>query len=303
MNASGLTEQPLSAGLFPTPLGPRRIVPILAGGGTRLPAHVGVLAALQDLDIGYDHLVGVSGGSIVAALRAVGKGVKEMETLFRSTDFRQFRGFSLYQLLAHGGLTDGRHFQNWMNGQLEGAAFADLSYDLHVVATDVITGQPVVFDRARTPDTNVAEAVRASMGIPLLFAFRRWQDKVLVDGSILAEDVLRQDWSGDGTPTCCFRLRASQLGLGRGMREWFPLPDYLVLLVRAFMTTLSREYVADLYWNATVIIDSGALPPTEFAMTPAQKDELYRRGYRATHEFLPRKMERMSVLEGGPGST
>lgn len=277
----------------------RRIVPILAGGGTRLPAHVGVLGALHDLDIGFDRVVGVSGGSIVAALHAAGRTVAEMRGLFRDTDFRQFRGFNLYQLMAHGGLTDGRHFQDWMDAQLDGAAFADLSFHLHVVATDVVTGQPVVFDRERTPDMNVAEAVRASMGIPLLFTFRRWRDKVLVDGSILAEDVLRQDWSGNGVPSCSFRLRASQLGLGRGMRGWFPLPEYLVLLVRAFMTTLSREYVAELYWNSTVVIDSGALPPTEFAMTPAQKDDLYQRGYQATHDFLPRKLARMAGV-GAP---
>lgn len=270
----------------------RRIVPILAGGGTRLPAHVGVLSALRDLEIGFDHLVGVSGGSIVAALHAAGKTVDEMQNLFRDTDFRQFRGFNLYQLLAHGGLTDGRRFEEWLDAQLDGACFADLGFHLHVVATDVVGGEPVVFDRDTTPEMNVAEAVRASMGIPLLFAFRRWQDKVLVDGSILAEDVLRRDWSGDGTPSCCFRLRASQLGVGRAMRAWFPLPDYLVMLVRAFMTTLSREYVAELYWNTTVVIDSGAVPPTEFALSPAQKDELYQRGYRTTHEFLPRKLGR-----------
>lgn len=271
----------------------RRIVPILAGGGTRLPAHVGVLAALHELEVGFDHLVGVSGGSIVAALHAAGKTVDELRLLFRDTDFRQFRGFSLYQLVAHGGLTDGRHFQDWLDAQLDGACFSDLGFHLHVVATDVVSGEPVVFDRDATPEMNVAEAVRASMGIPLLFSFRRWQDKVLVDGSILAEDVLRRDWVGDGTPSCCFRLRASQLGVGRAMRAWFPLPDYLVMLVRAFMTTLSREYVAELYWNTTVIIDSGAVPPTEFALTPDQKHELYRRGYQATHDFLPRKLERM----------
>ncbi len=56
--------------LLDTPL-TQRIVPVLAGGGTRLPAHVGVLTALQDMGIEYRHLVGVSGGSVVASLAAV----------------------------------------------------------------------------------------------------------------------------------------------------------------------------------------------------------------------------------------
>ncbi len=275
------------------------IVPILAGGGTRLPAHVGVLAALEDMGVPYEHLVGVSGGSIVASLRAAGRSVAELNTLMHSVDYRRFRGYSLYSLLAHGGLCSGQGFQNWLDGHLGGVCFADLQRPLHVVATDVLSGMPVIFDREHTPEMNVAEAVRASMGIPLLFTYRRWRDKVLVDGSILAEDVLRQDWAGDGTPSCCFRLRASGLTLGKGIRPWFALADYLVLLTRAYMTTLSREYVAELYWNTTVIIDSGRISPTDFALTAAQKQELYQRGYTVTLDILPHKLARIAAHRQG----
>ena len=47
-----------------------KIIPIFAGGGTRLPAHLGVLKALDKLDVTFDDLVGVSGGSIIASLFA-----------------------------------------------------------------------------------------------------------------------------------------------------------------------------------------------------------------------------------------
>ena len=50
----------------------RKIVPILAGGGTRLPAHVGILQAIEEFDIKFDHIVGVSGGSIISSLFASG---------------------------------------------------------------------------------------------------------------------------------------------------------------------------------------------------------------------------------------
>lgn len=46
----------------------QKIVPILAGGGTRLPAHAGILQALGEFDIEFDDIVGVSGGSIIASL-------------------------------------------------------------------------------------------------------------------------------------------------------------------------------------------------------------------------------------------
>ena len=149
-----------------TPL-PQRIVPVLAGGGTRLPAHVGVLTALNDLGIQYQHLVGVSGGSVVAALAAVGKSTDHMKTLFREVDFSQFRGYSLLNLLLRGGLSNGRRFERWMDGELGGARFKDLDVDLHVVATDVRSGRPAIFDRRTTPDLPVARAVLFSISIPL----------------------------------------------------------------------------------------------------------------------------------------
>lgn len=45
-----------------------QIVPIFSGGGTRLSAHIGIIKALHDMKIGFDTLVGVSGGSIIASL-------------------------------------------------------------------------------------------------------------------------------------------------------------------------------------------------------------------------------------------
>ena len=71
------------------------IVPIFSGGGTRLPCYVGILMALAELKLSFKSLVGVSGGSIVAAMLAVGKNHEELKRLALETDFRQFRGFSV----------------------------------------------------------------------------------------------------------------------------------------------------------------------------------------------------------------
>ncbi len=270
----------------------QRIVPILTGGGTRLPAHVGVIQALEDLDLSYKHIVGVSGGSIVAALRARGKSITEIKQMAMEIDFRQFRDFSLYQLLFHGGLSSGDHFEKWMDNQLEGATFADLELDLHVVATDVRSGKPVIFDRQHNADLPVSSAVRFSMGIPLLFSFKEHGKHLLVDGSILAEEALRQRWDSEAFPVICFRLRGNPNGQDRAESRWFPLPDYLVMLVRAFMTTISREFVNDANWNSTVVIDAGGSSPTDFTADSETKLDLFNRGYHTTKAFLPVKLDR-----------
>ncbi len=269
------------------------IVPVFAGGGTRLSAYVGVAMALEDLKIRFQHIVGVSGGSIVAALMAVGKSTEEIKALALEVDFRQFKGFSPYQLLFHGGLSSGINFEKWVDHQVNGAVFADLPVNLHVVATDVQTGRPVVFDQERTPDLKVAKAVRYSMGIPLLFSFKLYQGQVLVDGSILAEEALRRDWAGNGSPVCFFRIRANARSLEKDhsqRREKPPLlPEFMAMVIRSFMMTISREFVNDAYWHSTIVINSGVVSPVEFGLSKAQKLELFRQGYETTLQYLPEK--------------
>lgn len=278
------------APLRPPPL-PSHIVPVLAGGGTRLPAHVGVLAALDDMGLGYRHLVGVSGGSVVASLAAVGHGVEHMKDLFRDVDFNQFRGMSLTNLLLHGGLSTGKRFLRWLDGELDGRRFRDLDVDLHVVATDVRAGKPVIFDKASHPDLEVARAVMYSISIPLVFPFHHHDDYILVDGSILAEDSLFRDWAGDGTPVMCFRMRDDKGTANHPARRVLPVADYMFMLMRTFMTTLSREHLSDTLWHNTVVIRTDGLSPLEFNMTSEQKGQLFQAGYDTTRQYLPRKLD------------
>lgn len=267
------------------------IVPVLAGGGTRLPAHVGIITALKDLNINYSHIVGISGGSIVASLVAAGRPTEDLYDLATNINFNQFRGFSLINLIFNGGLSTGDHFEQWIDRELQGATFSDLKLDLHIVATDVKSQQPVVFDKEHTPTLKVSTAVRYSMGIPLIFTFKNYDKKLLVDGSILAEDALQFDWSHDGTPVIFFRLRSSQITNNNKVNRWLPVSSYMIMLIRTFMTSLSREYVSDKFWGQTLIVDTGKFSPIEFRMSREDKHELFERGYKTSMEFLPSKFK------------
>ena len=269
---------------------PREIVPILSGGGTRVACHVGVLTALHELQISYHHIVGVSGGSIVAALAAAGWSLPRMKALSLDTDFRQFRGYSLLSLLRTGGLSSGDAFERWIDDQLEGQCFADLPRELHVLATDINGGGPVVFNRALTPLMKVSRAVRFSMSIPLMFAFKSHEGRIMADGVILAEDALHRDWTGSGVPVVCFRLR------GQGRRRvlqasrWMPLATYIGLLLQTFMNAVSREYVHAEYWHRTVVINTGEVSPVDFELSSAQQQTLLDTGYRTTLDVMALKL-------------
>ncbi|WP_206196705.1 patatin-like phospholipase family protein [Zooshikella ganghwensis] len=279
----------------PAPLPPStqegKIVPILAGGGTRLPAHVGILTGLNELGLSFTSIVGVSGGSIVAALYALGKSVSELKKLVLAVDFQQFKGQSLMNLIRSGGLSNGSIFEKWLDNELGGVYFKDLTVDLHIVATDVVTSQPVIFNAQTTPDLKVSKAVLFSISIPLIFSFQHFDQHILVDGSILSEDALYRDWAGDGTPVVCFRLRSQTYHKKISSNPSFlPIKDYLSMLIRTFMTTLSREYINDSFWQSTVIVNTGSYSPVEFNLTNDDKICLFQMGYKTVMDIVPLKL-------------
>ncbi|GGW86831.1 patatin-like phospholipase family protein [Alteromonas halophila] len=276
---------------------PKQIVPIFSGGGTRLPAHIGIIKALEEMDIHFSSLVGVSGGSIIASLYAKGMNVDALQKLALDTDFRQFTEFSLWRLLREGGLSSGDSFEQWMDDLLEGVTFEKLPAALSVLATDVNGGGPVLFSREHTPTLKVSRAVRYSMSIPLVFSFKEFNDQLLVDGAILSEDALFEDWQHDGTPSVCFRLKSNPRKQPLIKKRGFLLPQYVSMLIRTFMTALSREYVHAQYWHNTLVVNTGEISAVDFGMSAATKERLLQIGYDTTRLYLPEKLRNVMQLK------
>lgn len=270
------------------------LVPILAGGGTRLPAHIGILTALEEMNMSIDHIVGVSGGSIISSLYASGMQIDEIKKASIDVDFNQFTGYSLLSLIREGGLCNGNKFEAWLDEMLQGKTFAELDKRLHVVATDVRQSKPVIFDKEHTPDLKVSKAVRFSMSIPLLFSFKAYGKRLMVDGSILSEDALHRDWIGDGTPVLCFRLRGEYEHDEIRPSGLFPVTDYVTLLIRTFLTTISREYINNNYWHSTLVVNTGESSPVQFNLTDSQKAQLFDAGYKTTIDVLPQKLSQLN---------
>lgn len=268
----------------------KEIVPIFSGGGTRLSCYIGILQALQDMQFRFRHLVGVSGGSIVAALYATGWDLTSLKALALQTDFRQFWSFSVTSLLRTGGLCNGDKFEAWLDQQLQGVTFANLPYDLHVLATDINGGGPVVFNRLHTPHLKVSKAVRFSMSIPLFFSFQPFKNHIMTDGVILSEDALHHDWSGSGLPLICFRLKSDAEAKPVQTSRYFPLVSYIYMLIRTFMSAVSREYVHAEYWHNTIVINTGSISAVDFALTVEQKLELFNTGYQTASTIVPLKL-------------
>jgi len=149
---------------------------VLGAGGARGIAHLGLLQVLRREGLAPDLVVGCSAGAIFGALWAVNADLDRMERLLLWPGFTR-RMFDL--AVSREGLVKGDSVLEAMRLFTKNAVFADLAVELAIVATDIQTGELVVFREG-----NVAEAVRASVSIPGFFQPYQYQGRRLVDGAV-----------------------------------------------------------------------------------------------------------------------
>ena len=70
---------------------PRKKVGIvLSGGGAKGVAHIGVIKALEELNIPIDYIAGTSIGAIIGGLYSIGYTSEQLETIVKQTDWIKF---------------------------------------------------------------------------------------------------------------------------------------------------------------------------------------------------------------------
>ncbi len=201
------------------PAGPPRVCPpvktalVLAGGGAKGAAHIGVIKVLDSLGIHPDLVVGTSIGSIIGALYASGYTGKEIDSLSSAYPigslFQPYRpklppliGVGLRPLtvwetsdgqltLQNGSLYEGDVVALMNAMMLHGNIAARGNFDslpvpFRAIATDLNTRELVVLGSG-----DLAQAVRASFAIPLIFTPIRLGDRTLIDGGLALNVPIR----------------------------------------------------------------------------------------------------------------
>ena len=166
---------------------------VFAGGGSFGAIQVGMLHSLVANGVSADMVVGSSVGAINGAYYAGAptlKGVLELETIWRGLTrhdvfpitWRTLFGFLWRRdfLIPHDGvrklLEDHLPFRNLQDAQLP----------LHIVTTDIVSGESVVLSQGPA-----IEAIVASTSIPGAFAPVPYKDRYLADGAISANTPIK----------------------------------------------------------------------------------------------------------------
>ncbi len=157
----------------------------LGGGAARGFAHVGVIQVLEQNGFRPDLVTGTSAGSMVAAMYASGKTPAELEATALSMEEAMLTDWSLP--IFGRGVLRGEALTRYVRQAVGGKLLENMKIPLGVLATDLATGQGVLFRRGDT-----AQAVRASSAVPGVFAPVSISGRDYVDGGLVAPVPVRQ---------------------------------------------------------------------------------------------------------------
>jgi NTE family protein len=178
------------------------------GGSARGIAHVGVIRWLEEHRIPIDVAAGTSMGGLVGGAYATGMDPKELETFITTLDWDQLFGASTFVHKNIRRKTDARAYPSRLEFGLKGGIvpptainsgeyvelllgriaapyfdmrdFDDLPTPFRTVAVDLLSAQPVVMRSG-----SLADAMRATMSLPLIFPPTQVDGQVLIDGGTM----------------------------------------------------------------------------------------------------------------------
>ena len=150
----------------------------LGGGFARGFAHLGVLQVLEQNGIPISHIAGTSVGSILGAAYASGAPLPSIIETCRNLRFRDIARWRVSRL----GLASNQRLAELVERVFAARQFDELRIPLAVVATDLATGEPVVFTQG-----HLLDAIRASCAFPGLFEPVEIGTRCLADGCLVAQ--------------------------------------------------------------------------------------------------------------------
>jgi NTE family protein len=174
----------------PAPVKPPRVPRIglaLGGGAAKGFAHVGVIKVLEAAGLTPAVVSGTSAGSVVGALYASGLNGFALQEQSFALDESRVRDVTLF---GAGGMVKGDKLQDYVNELLKQRPLEQLSKPFAVVATDLDSGNRIIFTRG-----NSGQAVRASCSVPGVFQPALISGRRYVDGGLVSPvpvDAARQ---------------------------------------------------------------------------------------------------------------
>ena len=165
----------------PTPVEPPRkavrVAVVLGAGAAKGFAHVGVLKVLEANHVPIHMIVGTSVGSLVGSLSAYGYPAYDLQKIAMGLEKGELTDLTV----PDNGFVKGEKLEAYVNRMIRGTPMQELRIPFYAVATDIGSGQEMVFGKG-----NTGAAVRAICSIPGVFRPVRIGDRTYVDGGVVS---------------------------------------------------------------------------------------------------------------------
>lgn len=162
-------------------LGGVRVGLALGTGAALGHSTIGVLKVFKREGIPVDLIAGTSMGSLIAGCYAAGYEPEEIESMAMRIDKAWVYENLFWDLtVLRSGLFQGETLLRFIRSYIGSREFSDMEIPFACVAADIETGEEVVLKSGR-----VAEAIRASCGLPIIFVPLHHNGRYLVDGGLV----------------------------------------------------------------------------------------------------------------------
>lgn len=184
---------------------------VLSGGGARAVSHIGVLKAIEEMEIPVDYIIGTSMGSVVGGLYSAGYKLEDLDSLITKINWEELffltgadrtdlfvdqkitEDKSLITIRLDGlnpvfpqSLNTGKKISNLLTSITHNApinnynSFDDFLYKFRAVTTELVSGNRIVIKEGP-----LSEAMRASSNVSFLLPPIKIDSMLLVDGGLV----------------------------------------------------------------------------------------------------------------------
>ena len=151
---------------------------VLSSGGPRGFAYIGAIEELERRGYRITQVAGTSIGSLIGGIYAAGK-LDDLKKWLYELD--AWKVFTLMDLsIGKNHIMKGDKLIHAIKQIVPEVNIEDLKIPFKAIATDLYTGEEVVFDRG-----SLYEAIRASISIPSLFRPVKYCSRTLIDGGVV----------------------------------------------------------------------------------------------------------------------
>lgn len=152
----------------------KKIGLVLSGGGARGFFHMGIIKALQELNIEVEEIAGTSVGAIVGVIYAANPKI-DFEKMANKLDFLE-----IFKILALVKTKDiNKNIEEFFKKYVAVENFSDLKIKFKFNATDINQREEIIFDNGK-----IFPGIIASISIPGVFKPLKYEEKFLVDGGV-----------------------------------------------------------------------------------------------------------------------